>query len=106
MREIDPQLIVVAKPLTALIHAVVDDFVHEVVQSAGSGRANVHGRAGANSLDPFQGTNIEFTVSRPPSPHTRCPLEASASASRAEMSFNSDSPNVRSSSYSRSQAPQ
>ena len=47
-----------AMPRHGLVDRVVDDFVDEVMQAARGGIADVHTRAEANGLDPFEDADI------------------------------------------------
>ena len=49
---------VVAVALERLVDAVVDHLVHEVVEAAGAGRADVHAGPAANRLKPLENGDV------------------------------------------------
>ena len=52
----------VAEPAKGLVHRVVHDLVHEVMQPAGVGRADVHGRPFPHRLQPLQYGDMRCVV--------------------------------------------
>jgi hypothetical protein len=56
----DPDLVAVARE--RLVHRVVDDLVHKVVQAARPGRADVHAGSFADRFEPLQNGDVGGAV--------------------------------------------
>ena len=56
--DVDRDVDSVAVPGQSLVHGVIDDLVNQVVEAEFAGRADVHGRALPDSLQPFQHPDV------------------------------------------------
>ena len=52
----------VAEPRERLIDGVVDNLIHEVMQPAHTGRADIHARALADRFEPFEHLDLVFII--------------------------------------------